>query len=536
MNFKLSANVYFATIVALGGFIFGFDASVISGVVGFVSSEFQLNEWQQGFVVSSPTLGAVLGSFFAGPCADAFGRKKILISIAALYVVSAVFSAFAPSYQVLVAARFVGGIAFASLVLAPMYIAEISPAKLRGKMISINQFNIMIGFSAAYFVNYYLLQLSSGSSEFAVAWGLSENTWRWMLGVEIIPAVSYLLLLFTIPESPRWLVLNQKDEAAKPVLKKLFPQTKVEDAISDIKSSCEQQLPPLVERLKSLVSPKMRFILLLGIVVGVCQQITGINAVYFYAPSIFEQSGVGQDAAFSQAVWVGIINVVFTILAMLLIDKLGRKPLMIIGLAGVAVSMSIAAYGFHQATYQLTQESVKKIESVELQKKLTPLIGVIYNDDVTYKYALKDTLGDQVMRDNQSVLIQAAAHINATLILIGILGFVASFAVSLGPVMWVLLAEIFPNHLRGIGIALTGLINSAVSFTVQLVFPWELANLGTAVTFLIYGVFAVIGLVLVLRMLPETKGKSLEEIEQVFKSRKLAKGAKADEKAELGRC
>ena len=522
MSKRLSANVYFATVVALGGFIFGFDASVISGVVGFVTNEFQLNEWQQGFVVSSPTLGAVLGSFFAGPCADMFGRKKVLITIAALYVVSAIFSAFAPSYQVLVAARFIGGIAFASLVLAPMYIAEISPAKLRGKMISINQLNIVVGFSAAYFANYYLLQLSSGNSQLAVNLGISEHVWRWMLGIEIIPAIAYMLLLFTIPESPRWLVVNQKIDQAKTVISKLFPSVNVNQAINEIKACSEDKLPPLMARLKMLFAKNMRFILILGIIVGVCQQITGVNAVYFYAPSIFEQSGVGQDAAFSQAIWVGVINVVFTVVAMLLIDKLGRKPLMLIGLAGVMVSMSMAAIGFNQATYKLTASSIEVIESIEVKNKVQPMLDTLYQSDLAFKADLNKYLGQQLAREYQSSLIQAAANMNATLILIGILGFVASFAVSLGPVMWVLLAEIFPNHLRGIGIALTGLINSAVSFTVQLVFPWELANLGTSITFLIYGTFALIGFVLIYKMLPETKGKSLEQIEKVFQQAKAA--------------
>ena len=266
----------------------------------------------------------------------------------------------------------------------------------------------------------------------------------------------------------------------------------------------------------------MRLILVIGLVVGVSQQITGVNAVYFYAPSIFEQSGIGQDAAFSQAIWVGIINVVFTIIAMLLIDKLGRKPLMLIGLAGVVISMSIAAYGFHQATYQLTNQSVAKLTNERVQENVAPMIGMTYQSDLAFKKALNDSLGAEVARQYQAELIQAAANINPLLIMIGILGFVASFAVSLGPVMWVLLAEIFPNHLRGVGIAFVGLVNSAVSFTVQFVFPWELANIGTALTFLIYGVFAVIGFALVYKLLPETKGKSLEELEQVFKSENKA--------------
>lgn len=524
---SISTSVFYAVVVALGGFIFGFDASVISGVVGFVTVEFGLSEWEQGFVVSAPTLGAVIGSLIAGPSADRFGRKKVLIAIAVLYVVSAVLSAFASSFEMLLGARVIGGFAFASLVLAPMYIAEISPAKYRGKMISINQLNIVVGFSAAYFANYFLLQMSNSGSDLSVSLGVSENVWRWMLGLEIIPALGYLLLLSIIPESPRWLACNGKEKQAAEVMQKLFPEQSPEQLMSDIKEQSGEKQAALSIRLKQLFSKPMRLVLAVGLVVGISQQVTGVNAVYFYAPSIFEQSGIGQDAAFSQAIWVGIINVVFTIVAMALIDKLGRKPLMLIGLCGVVISMAIAAYGFNQATYQLSNESVVALSSEQVRTNVTPLIGKTYVSDLAFKKAMSDALGDDVARANQAELIQASANMNSVLIMIGILGFVASFAVSLGPVMWVLLAEIFPNHLRGVGIAFCGLINSIVSFSIQLIFPWELANLGTALTFTIYGAFAILGFVLVYRMLPETKGKSLEELEQVFKSKEPRPNAEA---------
>ena len=460
---------------------------------------------------------SVFGSFFAGPSADAFGRKRVLIIIAFLYILSAAMSAFAPNYMILVAARFIGGLAFASLVIAPMYIAEISPSDKRGKMISINQFNIVIGFSAAYFANYFLLQLSGSSEQWVVDLGIDKNVWRWMLGLELLPACGYFLLLFTIPRSPRWLVGQGKYDEAKQVLQKLFPEQSPDKLIDDIRHSGDVEgQAPLLHRLKVLFSPAMRLILVVGLIVGICQQITGVNAVYFYAPTIFEQSGVGQDAAFSQAIWVGIINVIFTIVAMLLIDKLGRKPLMIVGLIGVFVSMSISAYGFHKAYYQLSVESVSQIADAEVRTALTPLIEVRYETDVEYKSALNTVLPEDTVRAQQALLMQAATHMNSVVILIGILGFVASFAVSLGPVMWVLLAEIFPNELRGIGIAFTGLVNSAVSFSVQVVFPWEIANLGAAPTFMIYGIFSLIGLAFIMKLLPETKGKDLEQVQDAF--------------------
>ncbi|MFQ3207209.1 MAG: sugar porter (SP) family MFS transporter [Glaciecola sp.] len=525
----MSKSVYFAIVVALGGFVFGFDASVISGVVGFVTTEFKLTDWQQGFVVSSPTLGALFGSLFAGFFADMFGRKKVIIAIAFLYVVSAIFSALAVSYSMLVTARIIGGIAFASLVVAPIYIAEISPAKIRGKMISINQLNIVIGLSFAYFANYYLLQLSDSPVAWVSALGIEDNVWRWMLGLEIVPAFIFLVLLFTIPESPRWLALNNREAQAKVVLLLLNDHNSAEPAMTeeradafieeikaDRKEAAKGKKDSIFNLLKSLFSKKMRFVLLVGLVVAICQQATGVNAIYFYAPSIFEQSGVGQNAAFSQAIWVGVINVVFTIVAMLLIDRLGRKPLMLIGLAGVFISMSIASYGFHNATYQLTETSIQSIESEDHRTKLMPILGETFSNDVSFKNATIELLGADAAREHQSVLIEAAVTINSVIVLIGILGFVAAFAVSLGPVMWVLLAEILPNRLRGIGIACIGAVNSAVSFSVQLLFPWELANLGTAMTFMIYGLLAIVGFVLIYKMLPETKGRSLEEIEGVF--------------------
>jgi MFS family permease len=231
--------------------------------------------------------------------ADRYGRKKLLIAIAARYVVSAGWSALAVDYALLVAARVGGGFAFASLVLAPIYIAEISPAKYRGKMISINQLNIVVGFSAAYFANYTLLNISQSGTDLVMALGIDDNVWRWMLGLEIIPALLYLCLLFIIPESPRWLVCSGQTQKAQPILRKLFPQQDPEQLITAIEEQVGQALPPLLDRLKQLFSKNMRLILAVGLVVGICQQITGVNAIYFYAPSIFEQSGIGQDAAFS---------------------------------------------------------------------------------------------------------------------------------------------------------------------------------------------------------------------------------------------
>ncbi|WP_371373610.1 sugar porter family MFS transporter [Thalassotalea aquiviva] len=512
MNNKLSSSLFIALIVSLGGFVFGFDASVISGVVSFVAVEFNLTDWQQGFVVSSPTLGAAIASLVAGTLSDRVGRKKVLLGIAFLYVLSAICSALATSYYMLVSARFIGGLAFASLILAPIYIAEISPAERRGKMISFNQFNIVIGLSAAYFANYFILNLAQSDIAWVTNLGINDNVWRWMLGLEIIPASIFFIALMFVPESPRFLAMNGQREKAKEVLERLHGKVAMQRELAEIDSAPHKREARVIDSVKQLFSKNMRLVLTIGLVVAIAQQITGVNAIYFYAPSIFEQSGVGTNAAFAQAIWVGIINVIFTIVAMVLIDKIGRKPLLVVGLTGVFLSMSLCYYGFSNATYQLTEKNVAQISLPA--ETLAPVLNQQYNDDLAFKDALKQTLGEKTFKANEAELIQSAINIDSTLVLMGILGFVASFAVSLGPVMWVLLAEIFPNHLRGIAISFVGVVNSGISFTVQLVFPWELSNFGTALTFLIYGLFAVVGLVLVLWLLPETKGKTLEQIEQ----------------------
>ena len=517
--------LYCATVVSLGGFVFGFDASVISGVVGFVSVEFDLTPIQSGFVVAAPTLSGVFGTMVIGPLSDALGRKKVLLVIAFLYLLSALASAFATSYMMLVTARAIGGLAFTSLMIAPMYIAEIAPARLRGKLVSINQLNIVIGLSAAYFANYYILGASESGAGWITDWGVDDYTWRWMLGVEIIPAVIFFLGLFLIPDSPRWLITQGREEEAREVMAKLLPSDAIDTEIQLIRDGHDVESESLWRRLKGIFGPRMRLALIVGIIVGVVQQITGINAIFFYAPTIFEQSGIGTDAAFAQAALIGLINVVFTLVAIALIDRWGRKPLLLVGLSGIAFSMAVCTYGFSQATYELTPEGLLEIQQIENVEEhfdtsdLDNMLGVVYQSDVEFKTALSNSIGTSAAREFESQFIKSSTTMNAVLILLGIVGFVASFAMSLGPVMWALFAEIFPNQLRGVAISFVGMINSLVSFCVQLFFPVELGVFGAALTFFSYCVFAIIGLVLVAWLLPETKGKTLEELEVLFAKR-----------------
>ena len=501
-----------ALIVALGGFLMGFDASVISGVVGFIETEFALTKAQLGFSVSSLTLTATLAMMVSGPLSDRFGRRNILFVAAVLYAISAIASALAPSFGILVVARMIGGFGVgASLIIAPLYIAEIAPPQMRGQMVSFNQLNIVIGITVAFFTNYLILQFADSPAAWTQSLGFEGNEWRWMLGLETMPAVLYFVGLFFVPQSPRWLVMQGRHDEALPIMKMAVGNVAAMQELSEIQASMEKEKDMEKGSIKDLFVPAMKLVITIGVVIGILQQITGINSVFFYAPTIFAQSGIGTDASFVQAIFVGVINLVFTLAAIALIDRLGRKPLLVGGLIGITACMMILAYGFGQATYTLDANAPALV--VEQPQALAPLVGQTYGSDVEFKAALADAIGDTQATAYEADLISSAITMNPTLILIGILGFVASFAISLGPVMWVLFSELFPNRIRGIAISFVGLINSAVSFGVQQVFPWELATLGSSLTFLIYGLFAAAGLVFVLLVVPETKGKSLEELE-----------------------
>ena len=320
------------------------------------------------------------------------------------------------------------------------------------------------------------------------------------------------MFLFFVPKSPRWLYLKGKHEEAKHVLNKIHGTIKAEIEIASIEKNIHADKNKSPLKIKDLLKPSLRFILVVGLIVGVLQQITGINAVYFYATSIFKQTGIGTDAAFSSGVLLSTISVIFTFVAIYLIDRMGRRPLLLIGTAGIAISLLLCAYGFNQATYQLSEEKINRLEFSD-SEKLLPFADTIYDNDVDFKNDLKSALGNKIYSKNDGAILEAATTINANLILIGILGFIACFAFSLGPVMWVLLSELYPIKYRGLAIGVIAFVNSLISSLVQLVFPWELSNLGNALTFFLFGAIALIGFFILLKVLPETKGKSLEELE-----------------------
>lgn len=505
--------IFIAFVVSLGGFLFGFDAGIISGVMSYASPEFDLSDWEAGWVVSSPSFAAMIAMLVCGRLSDIIGRKKILIVVAFLYAVSAIFSAYATSYQMLYIARMIGGLAFgAALVLAPTYIAEISSSKNRGKLVSLQQLNIVLGFFAAFLSNYYLNKANSEGVSFLT----DKNVWRYMLGIEFFPAILYFIFLFFVPRSPRWLYTKNMKDEAKIILNRIYGLKTAEEEIRSIELQSKTQDNTKVS-LKSLLRPSLRFILIVGLVIGVLQQITGINAVYFYATSIFKQTGIGTDASFSSGVLLSFITVIFTFVAIFTIDKMGRRPLLLIGIAGISISLILCAYGFNNASYSLNKE---KIEQMTLTGITAPELGFaidkVYANDVEFKNDMKSSLGTKMYAKNEGTILEAATNINATLILIGIMGFIACFAFSLGPVMWVLLSELYPIKYRGAAIGLIGFVNSLTSWVVQQIFPWELSNLGNALTFLIFGLIALVGFFILYKILPETKGKSLEEIEAKY--------------------
>ena len=510
MNQGKLFTVSVALIVAVGGFLLGFDATVISGVVPFIKEYFTLTgtggDLKLGWAVSCLGWGALGGNALAGFLSDAFGRKKVLILTALFFTVSALISATTTNFSVFVLSRILGGIAVGGAILiAPVYIAEISPSKLRGSLVSFNQLMIVIGISASFFSNYYLLSVG-------------ENCWRWMLGVEAIPAALYLVLLFFVPESPRWLfVKGRVDQALEIFTRAAGPENAVEE-LRKIRQNAAEHVAGVGAG--ALFSRKMRYVMLIALTLAFFQQITGINAIFYYLPTIFTQAGGATNVAFKQAVIVGLVNLGMTFVAIKWIDRLGRKPLLVLGTLGMTISLLTCAWAFHNANYQLTEKSFAVLRSdkvpADLIADLQKLPAQVFATDKAFLAALDAKLGTDRLAPYRDNLATAGLNIRASLVLYAIIGFVASFAISLGPVMWVMLSEIFPNAYRGAGMSVAGFWNSVVSASVTFIFPWELSHFQASGTFLGYGLLALAALVFVLLAIPETKGKSLEELEHLL--------------------
>jgi sugar porter (SP) family MFS transporter len=509
-----------ALVVALGGFVWGFDATVISGAVPFIQKYFNLNgdrgPFLLGLVVSSLGWGVLGGTAVAGFFSDRFGRKKVLITTAVFFTGTALLSALTTNFGLFVIARILGGVAVGGAILvAPVYIAEISPPKFRGSLVSLNQLMIVLGISASFFSNYFLLNVG-------------DNNWRWMLGMDAVPAVLYFFLLFAVPESPRWLFGKGQEERAKEILVKACGVEQAEVEVRNIRQSFAERasgvrVSGLLMRLKTWMERvwvlviKMRFVLFIALAIAFFQQITGINAIFYYLPTIFVQAGGGINAAFRQAVLVGLVNLGMTFVAIWLVDRLGRKPLLVIGATGMAVSLLTCSWAFHSSNYQLTGKSWVVLQENKVPADLiTDLKNSeknVFTTDKEFITSLETKFGADRIKPYHDSLVTAGLNIRASLVLLAIIGFVASFAISLGPVMWVLLSEIFPNQYRGVAMSLAGFWNATVSASVTFIFPWELSHFGSAGTFLGYGLMAAAALLFILLFIPETKGKTLEELE-----------------------
>jgi MFS family permease len=499
-----------ALVVALGGFVWGFDATVISGAVPFIQKYFNLTgargDFLLGLAVSCLGWGVLGGTAVSGWLSDRFGRKKVLIATAVMFTVSSLVSALTTHFSLFVAARVVGGLAVGGAILiAPVYIAEIAPPKSRGSLVSLNQLNIVLGISASFFSNYFLVDVG-------------ENNWRWMLGMDAVPATLYFLLLFGVPESPRWLFGQGQTGQARSILSKACGVEEAEAELRNIQQSFAEKAP--VVRLSGLWSRQMRFIMFIALTIAFFQQITGINAIFYYLPTIFVQAGGGTNAAFRQAVLVGLVNLFMTFVAIRYVDRLGRKPLLLIGAAGMAISLLTCSWAFHDARYQLTDKSFTVLQEhqvpADLIASLKAADQAAFTSEREFVSSLERQVGADRLKPHRDAIVTAGLNIRASLVLYAIIGFVASFAISLGPVMWVLLSEIFPNQYRGVAMSVAGFWNSAISASVTFIFPWELTHLGPAGTFLGYGLLAALAVLFVLFFIPETKGKTLEELEGVL--------------------
>ena len=445
----LSYPVRIALIAALGGFLFGFETVVISGAEQTLEKIWHLSSWWQGFTVSSSLYGTIIGSLVAGFPAQWYGRKRTLEVVAIFFIVAAVGCASVSAWGLFIFFRIIGGLAVgASSVIAPMYISEIAPAGLRGRLAGSFQLNIVAGIFIAYLTN------------FAFS-GMGADGWRWMLGVMTVPAVLFAILVLRIPESPRWLILNNNEEAARPVLARLGEQN-VEAAISAIRTSVREHEGASAR--ESLF--KMRYIkpILFAVLLAMFNQLSGINAILYYAPRIFQMAGFDQGDAYLQPVYIGAANLLFTLIAMTVIDRFGRKKLLIIGSLGMILFLGLTALFF------------------------------------------------------KSVDVGGAVHAAGSnkFVLLYLIGFIAFFAFSQGAVIWVFISEIFPNSVRSQGGSLGSFTHWVMAAIISMTFPVivEGSKNGGYHSFLFYSGMMVLHLVFVWRFLPETKGRTLEEIQR----------------------
>ncbi|MGJ8694143.1 MAG: MFS transporter [Thalassotalea sp.] len=509
----------FSLIAAFGGFVFGLDAANISGALRFVSSQFELTSIQTGTVVGCALIGVIVALLFTGTLCERLGRKKVLLGIAFTYSLSSIISALAVNYEMLVIGRFIGGVAFASITVSAMYIGEIAPANQRGKFVSVNQLMIALGLLLAFMINYGLVSMLND-----IPWLDNSNVWRFMLGAELIANAVWVWLLFSIPESPRWLIKKGKEQEAQDTFKLLVPAQELDKTINEIKASIQQDSQhSTAEQLKNLFSRKMWFVLAIAICYAIVNGATGMNAVLFFAPMVFEQVGMSVEDTFMQTITIGVVGLISTVIAIAFVEKLGRRFLTLAGLSFVVIAHASTWFGFKQASYEFDQATLVTvseqfvkggIEQVTLSK-LPQLVGNTFDNDVDLKQALAEVFTKKELPLVSGPIINASIkNINVAMVLFGIFAFLAAFNMSIGPIMWVIFSEIFPNNVRSVALPFAALVQTVSSWSVQQFFPWQLDNFGFANTFFIYGGIGFVGLLVMIFILPETKGKSIEMIEK----------------------
>jgi MFS transporter, SP family, arabinose:H+ symporter len=423
-------------VAALGAVMFGFDVAIISGAAPLVQQHFHLNELQLGWGVSSLLVGCMIGSMFAGRMAEAYGRKRVLLSIALVFAFTSILTAIAPEFSFFVIVRLLGGLAVgAASMLSPLYIAEISPASIRGRMVALNQLGITFGILVSYLINYLLH-------------GLGPNSWRWMFATGAIPSILFFILLFLVPESPRWLFSVGKDAEAQAVLERIGGTESAEQELNAVREHRDEKTVSS----NDLFLPQNRRVMMVGLLLAFLVQASGINTIVDYAPIILRSAGNGIDLAMFQTFVIGFIFFSFTFVAVFTVDRIGRRPLYIIGSAGMTISLALLSVGFFVGRVQ-------------------GFVGLIL-----------------------------------------ILVFIASFAACIGPVFWILISEIFPRRIRGLAMSAAVFTCWLSNFIVVLFFPWVLKHMGGSATFGLLSIMSLTMLVAAWK-LPETSGRTLEEIE-----------------------
>ena len=462
---NLGYLVFLSVVAALGGFLFGYDTAVISGTIAQVTEQFGLDALQQGWYVGCALIGSIIGVLFAGILSDKFGRKSTMILSAILFSTSAIGCAVSTDFNQLVIYRIIGGVGIGVVsIISPLYISEVAVAQYRGRLVSLYQLAVTIGFLGAYLVNYQLLGYSMSNPDVSTGWWnmvFVSEVWRGMLGMETLPAIMFFIIIFFIPESPRWLILKGKEEKATNILERIYTSSK--EALFQLTETKSVLSSESKSEWKLLLQPGIRKAVIIGVCIAVLGQFMGVNAVLYYGPSIFENAGLsGGDSLFYQ-VLVGLVNTLTTVLALVIIDKVGRKKLVYYGVSGMVISLVLIA------TYFIYGESW---------------------------------------------------GISSIFLLIFFLFYVFCCAVSICAVVFVLLSEMYLTRVRGLAMSIAGFALWIGTYLIGQLTPWMLQNLTPAGTFILFAIMCVPYMLIVWKLVPETTGKSLEEIERYWMKNK----------------